>query len=89
VSPLCFLLSRHSAVKRLQALQHFRDGQVNYLMATDLASRGLDIKGIETVINYDMPAQLAQYLHRVGRTARAGRKGRCVCIPYREFIDCS
>jgi len=47
-------------------------------MATDLASRGLDIKGIEAVINYDMPSQLAQYLHRVGRTARAGRKGRFV-----------
>lgn len=47
-------------------------------MATDLASRGLDIKGIEVVINYDMPTQLEQYLHRVGRTARAGKKGRSV-----------
>jgi ATP-dependent RNA helicase DDX27 len=46
-------------------------------MATDLASRGLDIKGIDAVINYDMPSQLAQYLHRVGRTARAGKTGRC------------
>ena len=67
-------------MKRLKALHLFRDGQVNYLMATDLASRGLDIKGIETVINYDMPSQLSQYLHRVGRTARAGRKGRFVRI---------
>ncbi|KAH9982400.1 DEAD-domain-containing protein [Lactifluus volemus] len=66
--------------QRLGALQLFRDGKVNYLMATDLASRGLDIKGIETVVNYDMPAQLAQYLHRVGRTARAGRKGRSVTL---------
>lgn len=65
-------------MKRLKSLHLFRDGQVNFLMATDLASRGLDIKGIQTVINYDMPSQLSQYLHRVGRTARAGRKGRFV-----------
>lgn len=66
--------------QRLQALQSFREGSVDYLMATDLASRGLDIKGIDVVINYDMPGQLAQYLHRVGRTARAGKKGRSVTL---------
>ncbi|WVR08092.1 ATP-dependent RNA helicase DRS1 [Kwoniella sp. DSM 27419] len=66
--------------QRLQALNDFKAGTVDYLLATDLASRGLDIKGVETVINYDMPGQLAQYTHRVGRTARAGRNGRSISL---------
>lgn len=66
--------------QRLNALNDFKAGRVDYLLATDLASRGLDIKGVETVINYDMPGQLAQYTHRVGRTARAGRKGRSISL---------
>ncbi|ELU41680.1 ATP-dependent RNA helicase drs1 [Rhizoctonia solani AG-1 IA] len=66
--------------QRLNALTKFRSGEADYLLATDLASRGLDIRGIETVINYDMPGQIEQYVHRVGRTARAGKKGRSITL---------
>ncbi|CAO1629360.1 unnamed protein product [Parajaminaea phylloscopi] len=69
-----------SQEQRLQALQGFKEGRVDFLLATDLASRGLDIKGVQTVINYDMPAQHEIYIHRVGRTARAGKNGRSVTL---------
>lgn len=64
-----------SQEQRIQAVESFRSGRASFLLATDLASRGLDIKGIETVINYEAPQTHEIYLHRVGRTARAGRKG--------------
>ena len=64
-----------SQEQRINAIESFRSGRASFLLATDLASRGLDIKGIETVINYEAPQTNEIYLHRVGRTARAGRKG--------------
>ncbi|GAA5908090.1 DEAD/DEAH box helicase [Sporobolomyces salmoneus] len=66
--------------QRLGALKKFREGEIGFLLATDLASRGLDIKGIEHVINYEMPKSIEIYLHRVGRTARAGKKGRALTL---------
>ncbi|KAI5367915.1 Putative ATP-dependent RNA helicase DEAD-box, Helicase superfamily 1/2, ATP-binding protein [Septoria linicola] len=65
-----------SQEQRINAIESFRTGKANFLLATDLASRGLDIKGIDTVINYEAPQSHEIYLHRVGRTARAGRTGR-------------
>jgi superfamily II DNA/RNA helicase len=65
-------------VERRRNLKAFRDGQVKLFVATDLASRGLDIEHVGRVINYHMPQQIENYIHRVGRTARAGRKGLVV-----------
>ena len=62
-------------VERRANLKAFRDGKVDLLISTDLASRGLDVEHVERVINYHLPKDMDNYLHRVGRTARAGRQG--------------
>lgn len=69
-----------SQEQRLQSVNQFKSLEVPILVCTDLASRGLDIPKIEVVINYDMPKNYEVYLHRVGRTARAGREGRSVSL---------
>lgn len=69
-----------SQPKRLGALNKFKSGERSILVATDVASRGLDIPGVDVVINYDVPGNSKDYVHRVGRTARAGRSGRSVTL---------
>ncbi|AQK67180.1 DEAD-box ATP-dependent RNA helicase 10 [Zea mays] len=66
--------------KRLGALNRFKAKDCNILICTDVASRGLDIQGVDMVINYDIPMNSKDYVHRVGRTARAGRSGYAVSL---------
>lgn len=60
---------------RLRALENFRTGKSRVLVATDIAARGIDVKGITLVVNYDIPNEPESYVHRIGRTARAGAEG--------------
>ncbi|KAL3157001.1 putative ATP-dependent RNA helicase ddx47 [Trebouxia sp. C0009 RCD-2024] len=66
--------------KRIGALNKFKAGERSILVATDVASRGLDIPAVDCVINYDVPTNSKDYIHRVGRTARAGRSGRSLTM---------
>ena len=64
--------------ERDRVLRDFRAGQVLILVATDVAARGLDIKEVQTVVNFDMPNNAEDYVHRIGRTGRAGKTGTAV-----------
>ena len=69
--------------QRDRAIKAFRDGDINVLVATDVAARGIDIPGVAYVVNYDLPEVPDNYVHRIGRTARAGREGEAIafCAP--------
>jgi superfamily II DNA/RNA helicase len=78
------LHSDRPQAEREQTLQRFRSGDLPLLVATDVASRGLDISGITHVINYDVPQSPDDYIHRVGRTARQSAKGDAITFVSRE-----
>jgi ATP-dependent RNA helicase RhlE len=65
---------------RQRALENFRTGRSRVLVATDIAARGIDVKGISLVVNYDLPEEPESYVHRIGRTARAGSDGMAVAF---------
>src|SRR3989344_4661359 len=64
--------------QRRDALDGFKSGKYRVLVATDIASRGIDVKGIELVVNFDLPSDSSDYVHRIGRTARAGAEGHAI-----------
>ncbi len=72
------LHSNRSLKQRQEALEGFRNGKYRVLVATDIAARGIDVKGIELVLNYDLPQSSEDYVHRIGRTARIGAAGHAI-----------
>ena len=66
--------------QRIANLATFRSGQANILVTTDLTSRGLDIADVHLVVNYHLPRTVADYVHRVGRTARHGLQGEAISL---------
>ncbi len=76
--------------QRTQSLEAFKEGEVNFLVATDVAARGIDIAMLPCVINYDVPTHAEDYIHRIGRTGRAGQEGRAFTLAFGEegkFVD--
>jgi len=72
--------------RRLKLLQDFKDGRLPILVATDVAARGLHIGGVTHVINFDLPQEAADYVHRIGRTARAGAQGDAISFCCESYV---
>ena len=73
--------------QRLNALQRFRTNQIRILIATDVAARGIDIKDISHVINFDLPEDIENYVHRIGRTGRAKQEGVSISLVCKEELN--
>lgn len=76
--PTAGLSSDFDQKKRIRLLKDFKLGRYRFMVATDVASRGIDVANIDVVYNYDLPSDSENYVHRIGRTARAGRKGKSI-----------
>ncbi|UCH97698.1 MAG: DEAD/DEAH box helicase, partial [Candidatus Aminicenantes bacterium] len=72
--------------KRLQVMNHFKAGKLPFLVATDVAARGLHIDDLELIINYDLPGDCENYVHRIGRTARAGKSGKAISLACEKYV---
>lgn len=81
-----YLMGDMPQSKRLKTIDRMKDGQIKFLVATDVAARGLQIDGLQLVVNYDIPEDFESYVHRIGRTARAGKSGKAITLACEEYI---
>jgi ATP-dependent RNA helicase RhlB len=72
--------------KRFRLMEQFKKGQIKILLATDVASRGIHVEDISHVVNYDLPQESENYIHRIGRTARAGKTGRALSLACEHYV---
>lgn len=75
-----FIIGDLPQMQRLKIIENIKAGKIRFLVATDVAARGLDIEGLAMVINYDLPNESENYVHRIGRTARAGKTGKAISL---------
>ena len=72
--------------KRFRLMEGFKNGRIKILVATDVASRGIHVEDISHIVNYDLPQDSENYVHRIGRTARAGKSGRAISLACEEYV---
>ena len=81
-----FIMGDLPQVRRLEIIRRLKAGSLSILVATDVAARGLDIDALDMVVNYDVPLDTESYVHRIGRTARAGKSGKAVTLACEKFV---
>lgn len=81
-----YLMGDMAQSKRLETIDRMKEGKIHFLVATDVAARGLQIDDLQLVVNYDIPEDFENYVHRIGRTARAGKTGKSITLACEEYI---
>ena len=81
-----FIIGDLPQSRRLKVIDDVKAGKIKFLVATDVAARGLDIEGLSMVVNYDLPVESENYVHRIGRTARAGKTGRAITLASEQDV---
>ena len=84
--PARYLMGDLPQAKRLEVIGRMKSGKLRFLVATDVAARGLQIDDLELVVNYDIPEDYESYVHRIGRTARAGKSGKSITLADEEYV---